>query len=166
VIMVDEIRDLETDGIAIEAAQTGHLVLSTLHTNDALQTIMRLANMGVPPYNVASALSLIIAQRLTRGLCGRCKTVHDVPQEVYLKAGIKEAELTGIKIYKPVGFDQSNNGYKGRAGIYQLMPISEAMDGIILEGGNAMQLAEQARRGGIRNLRESGLKKLRKASPP
>jgi type IV pilus assembly protein PilB len=85
---------------------------------------------------------------------------------VLLKAGIKEAKLTGIKIYKPVGFDQSNNGYKGRAGIYQLMPISEAMDGIILEGGNAMQLAEQARRGGIRNLRESGLKKLRKASPP
>jgi type IV pilus assembly protein PilB len=156
--MVEEIRDLETDGIAIEAAQTCHLVLSTLHTNDALQTIMRLAKMGVPPYNVASALSLIVAQRLTRGLCGRCKTVHDVPQEVLLKAGIKEAELTGIKIPKPVGVDQSNNGYKNRAGIYQLISISEAMDGIILEGGNAMQLAEQARRGGIRNLRESGLK--------
>jgi type IV pilus assembly protein PilB len=146
VIMVEEIRDLETDGIAIEAAQTGHLVLSTLHTNDARQTIMRLANMGVPPYNVASALSLIIAQRLTRGLCGRCKTVHDVPQEVLLKAGIKEADLTGIKIYKPLGFDQSNNGYKSPAGIYLLMPISEAMDGMILKGAMPCSLPNKRAR--------------------
>jgi type IV pilus assembly protein PilB len=161
IIMVGEIRDLETAEIAIKAAQTGHLVLSTLHTNDAPQTITRLANMGVPAYNIASALSLIIAQRLARRLCDRCKTKDDVPREALLEAGFKEDELDGIKIFKPQGCDQCNNGYKGRTGIYQVMPISETMAGLILEGGNAMQLAAQASREGIRNLRESGLKKVK-----
>jgi type IV pilus assembly protein PilB len=161
VIMVGEIRDLETAEIAIKAAQTGHLVLSTLHTNDAPQTLTRLANMGVPPYNIASAVSLIIAQRLARKLCDRCKAVNDVPREVLLEAGFAEDEVGNMRIYKAVGCDECNKGYKGRTGIYQVMPVSETMGRIILDGGNSMQLAEQASREGVRNLRESGLKKVK-----
>jgi type IV pilus assembly protein PilB len=161
VIMVGEIRDLETAEIAIKAAQTGHLVLSTLHTNDAPQTLTRLANMGVPPYNIASAVSLIIAQRLARKLCDRCKAVNDVPREVLLEAGFAEDEVPSMRIYKAVGCDECNKGYKGRTGIYQVMPVSETMGRIILDGGNSMQLAEQASREGIRNLRDSGLKKVK-----
>ncbi|MGH8501847.1 MAG: type IV-A pilus assembly ATPase PilB [Gammaproteobacteria bacterium] len=161
VIMVGEIRDLETAEIAIKAAQTGHLVLSTLHTNDAPQTITRLANMGVPTYNIASAVSLIIAQRLARRLCEHCKAEDQVPREVLLEAGFKEAELDGIKIYRAVGCDRCNKGYKGRCGIYQVMPISDGIARIILEGGNAMQLAEQAKADGVRDLHESGLRKVR-----
>ena len=161
VIMVGEIRDLETAEIAIKAAQTGHLVLSTLHTNDAPQTIMRLANMGVPAYNIASAVSLIIAQRLARRLCEHCKAEDNVPREVLLEAGFAESGLDGIKIYKAVGCDRCNRGYKGRCGIYQVMPISERIAHIILEGGNAMQIADQAAKDGIRDLRASGLRKVK-----
>ncbi len=160
VIMVGEIRDLETAEIAIKAAQTGHLVLSTLHTNDAPQTLTRLANMGVPPYNIASAVSLIIAQRLARRLCDHCKTIHDVPREALLEEGFTEDQLDDITVYKAVGCDQCNNGYKGRVGIYQVLPISEQMGRIIMEGGNSMQLADQAKKEGYPDLRASGLTKV------
>jgi type IV pilus assembly protein PilB len=161
VVMVGEIRDLETAEIAIKAAQTGHLVLSTLHTNDAPQTLTRLSNMGVPPYNIASAVSLIIAQRLARRLCDACKTPHEVPTEALLKEGFVAEELDSLTLFKAVGCPQCNNGYKGRLGIYQVMPVSEDMGRIIMEGGNAMQLADQASKEGIADLRESGLKKAR-----
>ncbi len=161
IIMVGEIRDLETAEIAIKAAQTGHLVLSTLHTNDAPQTLTRLANMGVPPYNIASSVSLIIAQRLARRLCNNCKEPVEVPREALLKEGFKEDELEGLQLYGPKGCDQCADGYKGRVGIYQVMPVSEAMGRIIMEGGNAMQLADQARVEGIADLRTSGLRKVK-----
>lgn len=162
IILVGEIRDIETAEIAIKAAQTGHLVLSTLHTNDAPQTLTRLANMGVPPYNIASSVNLIIAQRLARRLCPHCKEAINVPKEALLKEGfIKEDVARGITIYHPKGCDQCNEGYKGRVGIYQVMPVSEAMGRIIMEGGNAIQLADQARKEGIPDLRESGLKKVK-----
>jgi type IV pilus assembly protein PilB len=161
VVMVGEIRDLETAEIAIKAAQTGHLVLSTLHTNDAPQTLTRLSNMGVPPYNIASAVSLIIAQRLARRLCDTCKIPHEVPKEALLKEGFVAEELDSLTLFKAVGCPQCNNGYKGRLGIYQVMPVSEDMGRIIMEGGNAMQLADQAKKEGIADLRESGLKKAR-----
>lgn len=161
IIMVGEIRDLETAEIAVKAAQTGHLVLSTLHTNDAPQTLTRLANMGVPPYNIASSVNLIIAQRLARRLCKHCKEPVDIPREALLKEGFTEDELDGLTIYTARGCDQCTNGYKGRVGIYQVMPISEATERLILEGGNAMQIAEQAEKEGIRDLRTSGLMKVR-----
>jgi type IV pilus assembly protein PilB len=162
VIMVGEIRDLETAEIAIKAAQTGHLVLSTLHTNDAPQTLTRLANMGVPPYNIASSILLIIAQRLARRLCNNCKTVDDVPKEILLQEGFTPEEVNaGITPYKAVGCEQCTNGYKGRVGIYQVLPISEAMQRLILEGGNSMQLAAQARAEGVNDLRRSGLLKVK-----
>ncbi len=160
VIMVGEIRDLETAEIAIKAAQTGHLVLSTLHTNDAPQTLTRLANMGVPPYNIASAVSLIIAQRLARRLCDHCKTVNDVPREALVEEGFTEDQLDDITVFKAVGCDQCNNGYKGRVGIYQVLPISEQMGRIIMEGGNSLQLADQAKLEGFPDLRASGLTKV------
>ncbi len=161
VIMVGEIRDLETAEIAIKAAQTGHLVLSTLHTNDAPQTLTRLANMGVPPYNIASAVSLIIAQRLARKLCEHCKVVDDIPQEALIEEGFKKADLKNLTIYKAAGCDQCSSGYKGRVGIYQVMPVSEDMGRIIMEGGNAMQLADQAAKEGVADLRQSGLQKVK-----
>lgn len=161
VIMVGEIRDIETAEIAIKAAQTGHLVLSTLHTNDAPQTLTRLANMGVPVYNIASSVMLIIAQRLARRLCEHCKMVDDIPKETLLEEGFKENELAALKVFKAVGCDQCNNGYKGRLGIYQVMPISEDMGLIIMEGGNSMQLADQSLKEGIPDLRLSGLEKVR-----
>jgi type IV pilus assembly protein PilB len=161
IIMVGEIRDLETAEIAIKAAQTGHMVMSTLHTNDAPQTLTRLANMGVPPYNIASSVNLIIAQRLARRLCNNCKKPVDIPREALLEEGFREDELASLKVYGPVGCDQCVEGYKGRVGIYQVMPVSEAMGRIIMENGNAMQLADQARKEGIADLRESGLKKVR-----
>jgi len=135
VILVGEIRD----------PQTGHLVLSTLHTNDAPQTLTRLANMGVPPYNIASSVHLIIAQRLARRLCKHCKKPLDIPREALLKEGFTEAEIkAGVKVYGPVGCDQCSGGYKGRVGIYQVMPVSEEMGRIIMEGGNAIQLADRS----------------------
>ncbi|MFW2439409.1 MAG: type IV-A pilus assembly ATPase PilB [Arenicellales bacterium] len=160
IIMVGEIRDLETAEIAVKAAQTGHLVLSTLHTNDAPQTLTRLANMGVPPYNIASAVHLIMAQRLARRLCNKCKKELDIPKEALLKSGFKEKQLEGLKIYGAVGCDQCTSGYKGRVGIYQVMPVSEEMGRIIMEGGNSMQLERQAKVEGVADLRESGLKKV------
>ena len=162
IIMVGEIRDLETAEIAVKAAQTGHLVLSTLHTNDAPQTLTRLANMGVPPYNIASAVSLIIAQRLARKLCEQCKVPDDAPKEALLEEGFLESELGELKIFKANGCEQCNNsGYKGRSGIFQVLPISETMGNLIMENGNSMQLAEQANKEGISDLRASGLQKVR-----
>ena len=161
IIMVGEIRDLETAEIAVKAAQTGHLVLSTLHTNDAPQTLTRLANMGIPPYNIASAVNLIIAQRLARRLCNNCKQPVEIPKEALLKEGFREDDLADLQIYGPKGCEQCADGYKGRVGIYQVMPISEAMGRIIMEGGNSMQLADQAKKENINDLRRSGLIKVK-----
>ena len=160
IIMVGEIRDLETASIAIKAAQTGHLVMSTLHTNDAPQTLTRLMNMGVPAFNIATSVNLIIAQRLGRKLCD-CKTLDELPDEVLLEEGFTEKELKeGIKIYKAVGCDNCNGGYKGRVGIYQVMEISEEMGRLIMGGANSLDLADQARKEGIDDLRRSALKKV------
>ncbi len=160
IIMVGEIRDLETAEIAIKAAQTGHLVLSTLHTNDAPQTLTRLANMGVPAYNIAASVHLIMAQRLARRLCQKCKKELDISPEALLKFGFRQDQLDGLKVYTPVGCDSCTGGYKGRVGIYQVMPISEEMGKLIMEGGNSMQLQKQAHEEGVADLRESGLKKV------
>jgi type IV pilus assembly protein PilB len=162
IIMVGEIRDMETADIAIKAAQTGHLVLSTLHTNDAPTTLTRLLNMGVPPFNIAASVILVTAQRLARKLCENCKKSADYPREALLRAGFKGEELDGSwKPYKAVGCSACNNGYRGRIGIYQAMPITEAMQRIILAEGSALDIAEQAVREGIRDLRTSGLVKVR-----
>jgi type IV pilus assembly protein PilB len=161
VIMVGEIRDLETADIAIKAAQTGHMVMSTLHTNDAPTTLTRLMNMGVAPFNVASSVILITAQRLARRLC-TCKQPADLDDEALLKAGFREDDLDGSWTpFRPVGCDRcGGSGYKGRVGIYQVMPISEEIQKIILANGNAMQIAEQARAEGVNDLRRSGLIKV------
>lgn len=162
IVMVGEIRDLETAEIAIKAAQTGHMVMSTLHTNDAPQTLARLVNMGVPPFNIASAVNLIIAQRLGRRLCPTCKAVDDVPKEALLEEGFTEEDIAeGLTIYKPVGCDQCDDGNKGRVGIYQVMPISEEIGRIIMQNGNAIDIADQAAKDGIDDLRRSGLKKVK-----
>ena len=162
VIMVGEIRDLETADIAIKAAQTGHMVLSTLHTNDAPTTLTRLRNMGVAPFNIASSVILITAQRLARRLCPQCKQPHDVPTEALLAAGFEESQLDGSWVpYKAVGCSACNNGYKGRVGIYQVMPISEEIQQIILRDGSALDIANQAKHEGVKSLRESGLDKVR-----
>ncbi len=161
VILVGEIRDLETAEIAIKAAQTGHMVLSTLHTNDAPATLSRLANMGVAPFNIASAVNLIVAQRLARRLCQVCKKLISVPKPALLKAGFKETELADLKVYGPVGCDQCKDGYKGRVGIYQVMPISAKIGEIIMRGGTALDVENQARKDGIPDLRDSALKKVR-----
>jgi type IV pilus assembly protein PilB len=159
VIMVGEIRDLETAEIAIKAAQTGHLVFSTLHTNDAPQSITRLMNMGVPTYNITSAVNLVIAQRLMRCL-HKCKQPDDMPKEALLQAGFKENEIDDLKIYKPVGCADCNQGYRGRSGVFEVMPISDNIAKIILEEGNAMRIAMQAREEGINDLRRSALNKV------
>ena len=162
VFMVGEIRDLDTADIAIKAAQTGHLVLSTLHTNDAPSTLTRLLNMGVAPFNIAASLLLITAQRLVRRLCESCKAPADYPREAMLKAGFTEKDLEGDwKPYHPVGCPACNNGYRGRVGIYQAMPISDEIQRLILAGGTVMELAVQARREGVRDLRQSGLLKVK-----
>ncbi|HKQ15419.1 MAG TPA: type IV-A pilus assembly ATPase PilB [Steroidobacteraceae bacterium] len=162
VIMVGEIRDLETAEIAIKAAQTGHLVLSTLHTNDAPKTLTRLIDMGVKPYAIATSVSLIIAQRLARKLCNNCKAPIDMPPEALLKEGYTEDEINrGIKIFKPVGCGSCTDGYKGRTGIYQVMPVSEEIQRIILQEGNAVDIAAQTAAEGIWDLRRSGLEKAR-----
>jgi len=162
VIMVGEIRDLETAEIAIKAAQTGHLVLSTLHTNDAPQTLSRLSNMGVPPYNIAGSILLIIAQRLARKLCNNCKTEEKVPRDELIREGFSPEDVdSGFKIYKAVGCDQCNNGYKGRTGIYQVLPISDEMSRLIMSGATSIDMADQARKEGIPNLREAGLMKVK-----
>jgi type IV pilus assembly protein PilB len=163
IIMVGEIRDLETADISIKAAQTGHLVLSTLHTNDAPATLMRLANMGVPAFNIASSVILITAQRLCRKLCPLCKRAEDIPPEALLQAGFAEEDLDGSwQAYGPVGCDAClNTGYKGRAGIYEVMPITDDMRQIIMRNGTVLDIAEQARQEGVRNLRQSGLLKVK-----
>jgi type IV pilus assembly protein PilB len=162
VIMVGEIRDLETAEIAIKAAQTGHLVLSTLHTNDAPQTLTRLVDMGVKPYAIATSVSLIIAQRLARRLCNNCKSPLDVPREALLKEGFTEAEISaGIKLFGPKGCQNCSDGYKGRVGIYQVLPITESIARIILAGGSAVDIGEQAAKDGVWDLRRSGLEKVK-----
>jgi type IV pilus assembly protein PilB len=163
IIMVGEIRDLETADISIKAAQTGHLVLSTLHTNDAPATLMRLANMGVPAFNIASSVILITAQRLARKLCTYCKKPEDIPPEALLQAGFKEEDLDGSwQAYGPVGCDHClKTGYKGRLGIYEVMPISDEMRQIIMRNGNVLDIAAQSNKEGVRNLRQSGLLKVK-----
>jgi type IV pilus assembly protein PilB len=163
IIMVGEIRDLETAEIAVKAAQTGHLVLSTLHTNDAPQSLNRLAQMGIPPFNIASSVLLILAQRLARRLCEYCKHPANYPPELLLKTGFRQEELDDLEIFtaNPEGCEHCTKGYKGRVGIYQVMPISEAINKLILEGGSAVAIAQQAKAEGINDLRESGLNKVR-----
>jgi type IV pilus assembly protein PilB len=162
VIMVGEIRDLETAEIAIKAAQTGHLVLSTLHTNDAPQTLTRLIDMGVKPYAIATSVSLIIAQRLARRLCNTCKQIVDVPKEALLKEGFSEADVAaGMKIFGPKGCANCTDGYKGRVGIYQVLPVTDTIARIILALGSAVEIADQATKEGVWDLRRSGLEKVK-----
>jgi type IV pilus assembly protein PilB len=162
VIMVGEIRDLETAEIAIKAAQTGHLVLSTLHTNDAPQTLTRLIDMGVKPYAIATSVSLIIAQRLARRLCSSCKQPMDIPKEALLKEGYSEADVaSGMKIFTPKGCSNCTDGYKGRVGIYQVLPVTESIARIILAGGSAVDIGDQAAKEGVWDLRRSGLEKVK-----
>jgi type IV pilus assembly protein PilB len=162
VIMVGEIRDLETAEIAIKAAQTGHLVLSTLHTNDAPQTLTRLTDMGVKPYAIATSVSLIIAQRLARRLCPHCKQPMDIPPEALLKEGFSEADVAaGMKIFGPKGCDSCTDGYKGRCGIYQVLPVTDAIARIILASGSAVDIGAQAAKEGVWDLRRSGLEKVK-----
>jgi type IV pilus assembly protein PilB len=162
IIMVGEIRDLETADISIKAAQTGHLVLSTLHTNDAPTTLTRMRNMGIAPFNIASSVILITAQRLARRLCPQCKTPSDIPHEALLDAGYADDEIDGSWVpYKPVGCSACTNGYKGRVGIYQVMPVTEEIQRIILRDGNALEIAAQAKLEGVRSLRDAGLHKAK-----
>ncbi len=162
VIMVGEIRDLETAEIAIKAAQTGHLVLSTLHTNDAPQTLTRMVDMGVKPYAIATSVSLIIAQRLARRLCNHCKQPMDIPKEALLKEGFNESQVAqGLKIFAPKGCSNCTDGYKGRVGIYQVLPVTETIAKIILALGSAVEIAEQAEKEGVWDLRRAGLEKVK-----
>ena len=162
IIMVGEIRDLETADIAIKAAQTGHMVMSTLHTNDAPTTLTRLLNMGVAPFNIASSVILITAQRLGRRLCENCKQPADYPREAMLRAGYTAEDLDGSwRPFRAVGCSACNSGYKGRVGLYQVMPITDAIQRIILSEGTAVDIADQARKEGVRDLRQSGLLKVR-----
>lgn len=162
IVMVGEIRDLETADISIKAAQTGHMVMSTLHTNDAPSTLTRLRNMGIAPFNIASSVLLITAQRLARRLCVNCKLPADVPESALVEAGFEPQDLDGSWVpYKPVGCNMCNNGYKGRLGIYQVMPITEEIQKIILRDGSSMEIANQAQSEGVRTLRQSGLLKVK-----
>lgn len=161
IIMVGEIRDLETAEIAVKAAQTGHLVLSTLHTNSAPETVMRLMNMGIEPYNLASSLKIVIAQRLVRVLCEHCKKIEPVTEEALLKEGFSTDELGTFDVYVPVGCDKCLKGFKGRAGIFEVMPISHTMSQLIMEGKSSLDIIDQAKKEGILSLRESGLIKVK-----
>ncbi|TCI03603.1 type IV-A pilus assembly ATPase PilB [Corallincola luteus] len=161
VVMVGEIRDLETAEIAIKAAQTGHLVLSTLHTNSAPETLTRLLNMGVPSFNVASSISLIIAQRLGRKLCGECKAPEEITPKALKELGFNDEQIAqDFTVYKPVGCDKCTGGYKGRVGVYEVMKISDAIAKIIMEDGNSLDIAKQAETEGVDDLRKSALKKV------
>ena len=163
VIMVGEVRDLETAEIAIKAAQTGHLVLSTLHTNDAPQTLTRLVDMGVKPYAIATSVSLIIAQRLARRLCNHCKVPLDIPPEALIKEGFTAEDIAGgLRVFGPKGCSNCTNGYKGRVGIYQVMPVTETIGRLIMDGGNAITIADEARKDGVWDLRTAGLHKVRR----
>jgi type IV pilus assembly protein PilB len=160
--MVGEIRDRDTADMAVQAALTGHLVLSTLHTNDAPQTLTRLIDMGVKPYAIATSVSLIIAQRLARRLCVNCKQLIDVPAEALRKEGFQEADIAvGIKLYGPKGCQSCTDGYKGRVGLYQVMENSEAVGRIIMAGGNAIDIGDQAAKEGVWDLRRAGLEKVK-----
>jgi len=159
IIMVGEIRDLETAEIAIKAAQTGHMVMSTLHTNSAAETLTRLRNMGVPAFNIATSVNLIIAQRLARKLCPSCKQEVNVPRDVLLREGFPEARIGSFKLYGPVGCDSCKGGYKGRVGIYEVVKITPALQRLIMEEGNSIDIALQARNDGFNDLRTSGLVK-------
>jgi type IV pilus assembly protein PilB len=161
IIMVGEIRDLETAEIGIKAAQTGHMVLSTLHTNSAAETLTRLANMGVPAFNIAGSVSLIIAQRLCRRLCEHCKeTLDDLPKPALLELGFSEEEINNSKFYKPAGCNNCSQGYKGRVGLFEVMPVTKAIGRLIMQGGNALQIEEQAIKEGMETIRRSGLNKV------
>ena len=162
VIMVGEIRDLETAEIGVKAAQTGHMVLSTLHTNDAPQTIARLMNMGIAPFNIISSVTLVIAQRLARRLCPSCKREAKLPEHALLAEGFTHEEIAaGLKVYEASGCSECTEGYKGRTGIYQVMPMTEEIQAIVLEGGNAMQIAAAAQRSGVNDLRQSAMLKVK-----
>ena len=160
IIMVGEIRDLETAEIAIKASQTGHLVLSTLHTNDATATIMRMLNMGIAPYNVAGSINLIMAQRLARRLCSNCKEPIDLPPETLINAGIKEDDIDSVTAFEAIGCDACTNGYKGRAGIFQVLPVSDELTSMILKSAGQDELESQASEEGVLTLRQSALKKF------
>jgi type IV pilus assembly protein PilB len=160
IIMVGEVRDLETAQISVQAAQTGHLVLSTLHTNSGPETVARLMYMGIEPYNLASSLILVIAQRLLRVLCPHCKVPDHMPEDILLKEGIKKEDLSKVTLFKPVGCERCIHGYSGRTGIFEVMPISSEMTYLIMRGAKAPELAEQAKKEGIVSLRESGLNKV------
>jgi len=160
IIMVGEIRDLETAEIAIKASQTGHLVLSTLHTNDATATIMRMLNMGIAPYNVAGSINLIMAQRLARRLCSNCKEPIDLPPETLINAGVKEDDIDSVTAFEAIGCDACTNGYKGRAGIFQVLPVSDELTSMILKSAGQDELESQASEEGVLTLRQSALKKF------
>lgn len=161
VIMVGEIRDLETAEIAIKASQTGHLVLSTLHTNSAPETVTRLMNMGIPPYNLASSLTIVIAQRLVRTLCDKCKQEEQLPQEALIREGFKKDEIGTFKLYAPVGCDSCMQGFKGRMGIFEVMPMTTEIAELITKNGSSLEIANLAKKEGIATLRESGLEKVK-----
>lgn len=160
IVMVGEIRDLETAEIAIKAAQTGHLVLSTLHTNSAAETLTRLMNMGVPSYNIASSVTLIIAQRLARRLCNECKEPEDIPNEELIRQGFTEEQLPHLNLQQAVGCDQCTGGFKGRTGVYEVMPVTEAIQELIMSNAGSLQIAKQARKEGYNSLRQSALRKV------
>ena len=161
IIMIGEIRDLETAETAVKAAQTGHMVLSTLHTNSAPETIMRLVNMGVESFNLATSIILIIAQRLARKLCPHCKERIEIPKEAILQFGFKNEELADLKIYGPKGCDKCNRGYKGRIGLYEVLPISKEMGNIIMKNGSAIDIADQMDKEGFITLRRTALNKVK-----
>ena len=160
IVMVGEIRDLETAEIAIKASQTGHMVLSTLHTNSAPETLSRMINMGIPPYNLATSVSLIIAQRLARRLCNHCKNPIKLPPKILLQEGFSEDQLGDIELFGAVGCDKCNEGYKGRVGIYEVVPITDSISRIIMDNGNSIQIADMARQEGFNDLRASALIKV------
>ncbi|MBP6104091.1 MAG: type IV-A pilus assembly ATPase PilB [Gammaproteobacteria bacterium] len=162
IIMVGEIRDLETAEIAVKAAQTGHMVLSTLHTNSAADTIIRMVNMGVPAYNLATSISLVVAQRLARLLCPDCKKPLELPKNILLEHGFSEEEISSLQLFEPVGCEKCKNGYKGRIGIYEIMPISTAISTLVLAGGNPITIHQKALDEGMWSLRRAGLEKVKK----
>jgi type IV pilus assembly protein PilB len=161
VVMVGEIRDLETAETAVKAAQTGHMVLSTLHTNSAADTLNRLINMGIPSFNLATSVTLVIAQRLARCLCPACKEVINVPLKAKIEMGFTEAEAKDLVIYKAVGCGQCQEGYRGRTGLYEVMPVTPIISELIMRGANALDIAKQAQLEGVWNIRQAGLNKLR-----
>ena len=162
IIMVGEIRELETAEIAVKASHTGHLVLSTLHTNSAAETLTRLSNMGVEPFNIATSVHLIIAQRLARRLCQDCKKLDKIPEEALVRAGFSKDQIPSLKIYSPVGCDKCTHGYAGRLGIFEVLPVTQTISTLIMSGENAMSIDAQARKEGMISLRQSGLDKVLK----